>query len=82
MIDPRDSICLGGNIVSTMLDHVSGAFAQFENLLIAEIIAGNTIAGSPAAVCGRVAFGMACAIARLINARLSSGTALARLAQH
>ena len=68
--------------MSTMLDHVSAARVEFGNLLIAEIIAGSTIAGSPAAVCGRVAFGMACAIARFINARRSSGAALARLAQH
>ena len=67
--------------MSTLLDHVSAAFAEFENLLIAEIIAGNTIAGSPAAVCGRVAFGMACAFARSINVRLSSGAALAKFAQ-
>ena len=67
--------------MSTMLDHVSAARVEFENLLIAEIIAGSTIAGSPAAVCGRVAFGMACAIARFINARRSSGAALAQFAQ-
>ena len=39
--------------MSTMLDHVSAARVEFENLLIAEIIAGSTIAGSPAAVWAR-----------------------------
>ena len=69
--------------MSTLLDHISVAFVEFENLLIAEIIAGNIIAGSPVAVCGRIAFGMAWAVMRLINARLSSADgALAQLAQH
>jgi hypothetical protein len=67
--------------MSTMLDHVSAAFVEIENLLIAEIIAGNTVAGSPAVVCGRVALGMACTIARLINARLLSAAALTQFAQ-
>jgi hypothetical protein len=66
--------------MSTMLDHVSAAFVEFENLLIAEIIAGNTIAGSPVAACGRVAFGMACAIARSINTRRSPSASLAQFA--
>ena len=62
--------------MSKLLDNASAAFVEFENLLIAEIIAGNTIAGSPAAVCGRVAFGMACAFARSINVRPVSYTHL------
>ena len=38
--------------MSTMLDHVGAAFVEIENLPIAEIIAGNTVAGSPAAFVG------------------------------
>jgi hypothetical protein len=50
--------------IANFLDHASTALATFESLLIAEIVAGNTIAGTPIAACGRVAFGMACAMAR------------------
>jgi hypothetical protein len=67
MIDPRDSIRLRGNIMSTMFDYVSAALAEFEGLLIAEILAGNTITGTPAAACGRVAFGIACALVRSLE---------------
>jgi hypothetical protein len=41
--------------MNTLFDRASAAFVEFENLLIAEIIAGNTITGTPAAACGRVA---------------------------
>jgi hypothetical protein len=60
--------------MKTLLDNASAAFVEFENLLIAEIIAGNTIAGSPAAACGRVALGVACAMARSLMAKHSTQT--------
>jgi hypothetical protein len=60
--------------MSKLLDNASAAFVEFENLLIAEIIAGNTIAGSPAAACGRVALGVACAMARSLMAKHSTQT--------
>ena len=67
--------------IATLIDRASSAIATVENLLIAEIVAGNTIAGTPMAACGRVAFGMACAVARSINTKLSSSAALAQFAQ-
>jgi hypothetical protein len=67
--------------MSTMLDHVGAAFVEIENLLIAEIIAGNTVRGLASRLCGRVALGMACTIARLINAWLLSAAALTQFAQ-
>jgi hypothetical protein len=61
--------------MSKLLDSASVAFVEFENLLIAEIIAGNTIVGSPAAVCGRLAFGVGCAMARSLMAKHSTRAA-------
>jgi len=58
-----------------LLDRASDAFVEFENLLIAEIVAGNTISGTPAAACGRVALGVACAVARSLMAKHSTRTA-------
>jgi hypothetical protein len=60
--------------MNTLLDRASSAFVEFENLLIAEIIAGNTISGTPAAACGRVALGIACAVARSLMAKRSTHT--------
>ena len=56
--------------MSTMLDHVSAAFVEFENLLIA-IIAGNTIAGSPSPFAAAWPSAWRAGIARFINTRLS-----------
>ena len=65
---------------ANLLDHASTALATFESLLIAEIAAGNTIAGTPMAACGRVAFGMACAMARsCLKPRPSTQTQYASL---
>jgi hypothetical protein len=38
--------------------------ADFEGILITEIAAGNIVAATPMAACGRVALSMACAAAR------------------
>jgi hypothetical protein len=61
--------------MNTLLDRASAACVEFENLLIAEIIAGNTIMGTPAAACGRVVLGIACAVARSLMAKHSTQTA-------
>jgi hypothetical protein len=53
-------IAPAGNLLARAI----AAYATFETLLIAELAAGNMIAGTPMAACGRVAFGMACAMAR------------------
>ena len=45
-------------------DRASRAVAEFEGMLIAEIVAGNVIAATPMAACGRVALSIACAAAR------------------
>ena len=58
----------------TLLDRAGAALAELECLLIAEIIAGNTISGTPAAACGRVALGVACAVARSLMAKHSTQT--------
>ena len=58
--------------MNTLLDRASAAFVAFENLLIAEIIAGNMITGTPAAACGRVALGIACAVASSLMAKNST----------
>ena len=50
--------------MNQLLHRASAARAELERLLIAEISAGNTIAGTPMAACGRVALGVACAVAR------------------
>jgi hypothetical protein len=42
----------------------SGAYASLEALLINEIVAGNVIASTPMAACGRVVPGVACAVTR------------------
>jgi hypothetical protein len=64
--------------MNTLLDRASAAFVEFENLLIAEIIAG--ISGPPVAACGRVALGVACAVARSLMAKHSAQTAVAGVA--
>ncbi len=50
--------------VGNLLAYAIAAYATFEGLLIAELAAGNAIAGTPMAACGRVALGMACTFAR------------------
>jgi hypothetical protein len=50
--------------MKNLLECANSARAELEQLLIAEIIAGNTIAGAPMVACGRVALGVACAVAR------------------
>ena len=68
--------------MNSLIERASTARAEIERLLIAEIIAGNTIVGTPMAVCGRVAFSLAYAVARsCINAR-SADASLAPVAQH
>ena len=67
---------------ASLLTRAIAAYATFENLLIAELVAGNAIAGTPMAACGRVALGMACTLARsCINPKPSSTSSLAPLAQ-
>jgi hypothetical protein len=63
--------------MNTLLDRASAAFVEFENLLIAEIVAGNTISGPSVAACGRVALGVACAVARSLISKHSTQTAMA-----
>jgi hypothetical protein len=63
--------------MSKLFDRANSAFVEFANLLIAEIIAGNTITGTPVAACGRVALGVACAVARSLMAKHSTQTAMA-----
>ena len=58
--------------MNTLLDRASAACVEFDNLLIAEIIAGNTITGTPAAACGRVVLGIACAVARSLMGKPST----------
>ena len=50
--------------VGNLLAYAIAVYATFETLLLAELAASNVIAGTPMAACGRVAFGMACALAR------------------
>ena len=52
---------------ANLLARAIAVYATFESLLIAELVAGNAIAGTPMAACGRVAFGMACAFARSLT---------------
>jgi hypothetical protein len=52
---------------ANLLARVTAVYAAFENLLIAELVAGNAIAGTPMAACGRVALGMVCTLARLLT---------------
>jgi hypothetical protein len=66
--------------MNTLLDRASAAFVEFENLLIVEIIAGNAISGPPVAACGRVALGVACAVARSLMAKHLTQTAVAGVA--
>jgi hypothetical protein len=63
--------------MNKLIDRANSAFVELENLLIAEIVAGNTISGTPAAACGRVALGVACAVARSLMAKHSMQTAAA-----
>jgi hypothetical protein len=58
-----------------ILDRASTARAELERLLIAEIVAGNTISGTPVAACGRVALGVACSVVRSLIS--SHSTAMA-----
>jgi hypothetical protein len=60
--------------MNTLLDRASAACVEFENLLIA-VTAGNTITGTPAAACGRVVLGIACAVARSLMGKHSTQTA-------
>ena len=53
------------------------AFAAFEAMLITEIAAGNANAGTPMAVCGRVAFSIAWSAVRTHILPKMSGFALA-----
>lgn len=65
----------------SLLARASAAYATFETLLIAELAAGNAIAGTPMAACGRVALAMACTVARsCIGPKPSSTGSLAPLA--
>jgi hypothetical protein len=57
-----------------VLDRAKTAYVEFEVLLIDELVAGNAIASTPMAACGRVAFGMACAVARDLIKRSSAVT--------
>ena len=50
--------------IMRVFDRAKTAYMEFEVLLIDELVAGNAIAGTPMAACGRVAFGVACAVAR------------------
>jgi hypothetical protein len=63
--------------MNKLIDRANSAFVEFENLLIAEIVAGNTISGTPLAACGRVALGVACAMTRLLISKHSMRTAVA-----
>jgi len=66
---------------ANLLARAIAVYATFETLLLAELAAGNAIAGTPMAACGRVALGMACALARSrINPKPSSTGSLAPLA--
>ena len=66
-----------GAIVNNLLDRASEAYASLEALLINEIAAGNVIANTPMAACGRVVLGVACAVTRsyLRGQLASDGTA-------
>jgi len=61
---------------ANLLARATAIYASFETLLIAELVAGNAIAGTPMAACGRVALGMACTFARSL-----ASSKPARLAQ-
>ena len=50
--------------IAKLFGRASATYTTFEILLIDELVAGNAIAGTPLAACGRVALGMACAVAR------------------
>ena len=63
--------------MNKLIDRANSAFVEFENLLIAEIVAGNTISGTPLAACGRAALGVACAMTRLLISKHSMRTAVA-----
>ena len=65
-----------GAIVNNLLDRASEAYASLEALLINEIAAGNVIASTPMAACGRVVLGVACAVTRsYLGQMVSDGTA-------
>ena len=68
--------------VGNLLAYAIAVYATFEGLLLAELAAGNAIAGTPMAACGRVALGMACTLARsCISPKSSSTHCLAPLAR-
>jgi hypothetical protein len=50
--------------IEPILDRGRAALATFNDLLMAELVAGNAIAGTPAAACGRLALALACALMR------------------
>jgi len=67
--------------VGNLLAYAIAVYATFETLLVAELAAGNAMAGTPMAACGRVAFGMVCTLARsCIGPKASSTSSLAPLA--
>jgi len=61
--------------VANLLGRANAAVAALEEILIAEIAAGNANADTPMAACGRVAFGIAWAAARTHILRKLSGLA-------
>jgi hypothetical protein len=52
---------------ANLLARATAIYACFETLLIGELVAGNAIAGTPMAACGRVALGMACTFVRSLG---------------
>jgi orotate phosphoribosyltransferase len=65
---------------ANLLARAIAAYATFEGLLVAELVAGNAIGGTPMAACGRVALGMACTLARSF-AKENAGFGSAKLAK-
>jgi hypothetical protein len=67
---------------ANLLARATAIYASFENLLIAELVSGNAIAGTPMAACGRVVLGMACTFARsLTSPKPVSTSSFAKLPQ-
>ena len=64
-----------------IFDRGRAALATVNELLIAELAAGNGIAGTPTAACGRVALGIACALMRQALSASSPGEPLVQAAQ-
>ena len=63
--------------MNNLLDRASEAYASLEAMMINEIVAGNVIAVTPMAACGRVVLGVTCAVTRsyLRGRMVSDGTA-------